>query len=662
MGIVCGVPVAAQGPATTHTPSPSPQVRSSGATPQHRIDSVRALLRAHPTSDTTQVLLLSVLADEITVVDVRAAGPTRRAACQLARRLGYRDFLAEALLNMADYHIALAEYGPALPLLRESQAEFTRLHDLGGQMRCLGRRSRIADQRGQLAEALSYCLRAMAMSSTGDQRRFHTSLKIHAASIYTRLGEYEQARTYLQEALAVARYHEYPDRINLIMGELGDLNRSQGQWAEARRYYGLSIAVSRRIVITDQATVRTMRFNLADVTERLGDYTQALPLAQAALREAATAHDVPLVPRALVLLGRTWLHLNQPDSALHYANRGLLFSQKAHSLEGLRAAYDVLARAHAQRKNWATAYLAQLRFNTYDDSLTGTNVSRRTAALRFNHEVNQHRAQLLLLGQEQELGRLRQQRQTAGMLALVLLVGLGGAALLWRYRQRQRHHETALRNRLAADLRDDVGTLLSRISLQSGLLQEGLAESVGHRQQLGQISDASHSAVRQLNDVVWSLDAHNDHLPALLDRMHTYAHDVLGTAGLAVDFEFPEESSTQWLPVLLRRNIYLIYKESLHNILEHATGATTVVVRVRLETGNPAQLVLEIVDDGTGAATAPDGHARRSGHGLRNIQTRAQALGGAATSDGAPGGFRVCVVVPLPSAWKVFGRTNSPAA
>ena len=55
----------------------------------------------------------------------------------------------------------------------------------------------------------------------------------------------------MQEALAIARYHDYPDRINLIMGELGELSQAQGQWAEARRYYGLSIAVSRRINITD---------------------------------------------------------------------------------------------------------------------------------------------------------------------------------------------------------------------------------------------------------------------------------------------------------------------------------------------------------------------------------------------------------------------------
>ena len=639
----------------------SPLVRTSRLSQAQRIDSVRGLLAAHPRPDTLRVILLTDLANEITVVDVRAAGPARRAACVLARQVGAPNFVDEALLDLADYHIALAQYDSARLLLRDAQRIFTSQYDLGGQMRCLGRRARIADQQGHLPQALDYCLRAMAMSSTGDQRRFHTSLKIHAASLYTRLGEYATARTYLREALAIARHYEYPDRINLIMGELGELARRQGQWAEARRYYRLSIAVSRQIVVTDQATVRAVRFHLADVTERLGQGPEALAQGRAALRDAAAAHDVLLLPQLEALLGRTWLRLGRPDSAVRYATRALRASEQAHAVEGLRAAYGVLARAHAQRRDWPAAYQAQLRFTTYSDSLAGTDVSRRTAALRFNHEVNQHRAQLQLLAQRLELDRLRRQRLAAGLLALALLAGLAGAALVWRYRQRQRRRETALRNRLAADLHDDVGTLLSQISLQSSLLQEGLADSVGQRQQLGQISEASRSAVRQLNDVVWSLDAHNDHLPDLLDRMRDYAYDVLGTAGLDVEFAFPTELSAQRLPVLLRRNLYLIYKESLHNIIKHARGATTVIVRVRLETGSPDQLVLEIVDDGAGPGSGPDGHTRRSGHGLRNIQARAQALGGAAISGGTAG-FRVCVVVPLPSTWKAFGRSSSPAA
>ena len=634
----------------------SPPARTSRLSQPQRVDSVRALLAAHPRPDTVRMMLLAMLADEITVTDVRAAGPARRAASALARRIGNPNFVDEALLDLADYHITLAQYDSARPLLREAQRVFTRQHDLGGLMRCLGRRARIADQQGRLVQALDYCLRAMSMSSTGDQRRFHISLKIHAASLYTRLGEYATANTYLREALAVARQYEYPDRINLIMSELGELARRQGQWAKARHYYSLSIAVSRQIVVTDQATVRAVRFHLADVTERLGQATETLAQGRAALHDAAAAHDVLLLPQLEALLGRAWLRLGRPDSALAYAGRARQASQQAHSLEGLRAAYDVLARAHAQRHEWAAAYQNQLRFNTYNDSLTGADVGRRTAALRFNHEVAQHRSDLRLLAQGRELTRLRNQRLATSLLALVLLAGLGGATLLWRYRQRQRQRETALRNRIAADLHDDVGTLLSQIALQSGLLQEGLADAPSQRQQLGEITEASRSAVRQLNDVVWSLDAHNDHLPDLLDRMRDYAYEVLGMAGLEATFDFPTTLPDQRLSVLLRRNLYLVYKESLHNILKHAAGATAVAVSLRYVASSLPQLVLEVRDNGQEKPAAATGPTRRSGHGLRNMATRAEAMGGAASAGPlAGGGFRVQVAVPLASARRAFG-------
>ena len=633
-----------------------------GTSQQRRIDSMRATLRTHPQPDTTRLKLLFDLSSEIITADVRAAGPLRREACRLARQLNYRDFLAEALLNLADYHIALAKYGPALPLLRESRREFTRLHDKGGQMRCLGRQAQIADQQGHLAEALSYCFQAMDISSTGNERRFHTSLKIHAASLYTHLGEYAQARTYLQEALAVARYHDYPDRINLIMGELGELSQAQGQWTEARRYYGLSIAVSRRINITDQATVRTMEFNLADVTERLGDHAQALALGYAVLREAKAGNQMQLVPQVQALLARTSLHMGRPDSAIWYAHHGLGASRQGRYQEGMRAAYDVLAAAYARRKDWAAAYQAQQQLTAYNDSLTGAEVTRHTAALQLEHERSQHQARIQLLTQQQELDRLRRQRQAAGLLSLVLLGALGSGTGLWAYRQRQRRRETALRKSLAADLHDDVGSLLSQISLQSGLLQEGLADAAGQRKQLSQISEASRNAVRQLNDVLWSLDANNGHLSNLLERMRDYAHEVLSAAGLEVRFDFPEALPTQHLPELLRRNLYLIYKESLHNILKHAQGATAVDVSLQVKTASPGWLVLQVLDNGRAVpevlAGAAPAYARRSSHGLRNIATRAQALGGTAASGFEPTGFRVQVAVPLAMGRKGYGLSR----
>ncbi|GAB3574900.1 hypothetical protein GCM10027345_09460 [Hymenobacter daeguensis] len=628
--------------------------------PFRRIDSVRALLQAHPRPDSMRVVLLTRLANEIAAQDARAAGPTRREALRLARRISRGDLLAETLLDVADYHISLAEYAAAKPWLRQANAEFTRLHDPGGQMRCLGRLGRIADQQGRYAVALAYFFQAMAISSTGDERRFHTSLQIEAGSIYTRLGEYLLARAHLLAAQQVARHYDYPDRLNLIYGELGELSRRQGHWPEARRYYAQSRAVSQQL--GDAPDVLRMDLNLAEMSEQLGECAAAQAAAYGILHKAGAANLLLLQPRVLSLLARASLHAGRPDSAIWYGTQALRLGQQNHSQEDIKAASAVLAQAYARRHNYPQAYAAQQRYTEVADSLGGTEMSRRTTALQLSYERRQQRAQLKLLNQQRELERLRQQQRQTLLAGLLLLLLLAGAALLWRYRQRQRLRETELRNRLAADLHDDVGSLLSQISLQSSLLQEGLADPAGQRRQLGQISEASRSAVRQLNDVVWSLDAHNDHLPDLLDRIRDYAFDVLGAAGLGVEFDFPAELPAQRLPVLLRRNLYLIFKESLHNAVKHATGATLVLVRVRLEPGSTTHISLEIKDNGQNAAPRePAGHTRRSGHGLRNIQLRAQALHGAATSGADGQGFRVCVVVPLPSGWKAFGR-SSPAA
>ncbi len=226
--------------------------------------------------------------------------------------------------------------------------------------------------------------------------------------------------------------------------------------------------------------------------------------------------------------------------------------------------------------------------------------------------------------------------------------------LLLRFRRRQATREEALRNRLAADLHDDVGTLLAQISMQSSLLEMGLTDATTQREQLSQISEASRAAVRQLNDVVWSLDAHNDHLPDLLDRMRDYAHEVLSGADLRVEFDASASLPALRLPVLLRRNLYLIYKEALHNVLKHARGATSVKVGLHLTDGG--HLVLSVADDGQPARAPADDipgvHQRRTGHGLRNISQRAAAVGGEAIASSGPTGFRLRVQLPLASSIK----------
>ena len=613
-----------------------------------------ARLQAHPQLDSTRVQLLTTLADTIEVRDVRAARAARVATVALARQVAYRDYLAEALLNLADYHVQLTQYDSAATFLRASGQAFSALHDLGGEVRYLGRLGRIADQQGRFVASLDYTFRALALANDGDTRRFNTSLKIQLATTYAQVGDYAEARKYLREALQTSYHWDYPDRINLALGVLGEVCRQQHQWVAARDNFQRSIAISRRL--GNQPHVLAMQLNLARLAEDQGQYAAAATQAWQVLFHARAAHLPLLPPPAQALLARVALHQQAIAEAVAYGRQSLAASQQAHLLVGIREASAVLADAYTAQHAYGSALAALRQYNAANDSLTGEATRRRTAVLQFGQQQREQQAQIRLLTQQnrlqvqtQELARLRGQRQLIGLGALMLLLLLLAGGALWQYRRRQAQRDAQLRSQIAADLHDDVGSLLSQISLQSSLLQEGLVDAAGQRQQLGQLSEASRSAVRQLNDVVWNLDAHNDALPQLLDRLRDYAHEVLAPAGIEVAVEAPATLPDLRLSLLLRRNFYFIYKEALHNVLKHATGTPRVQVKLALEA---SRLLLEISNEAAPALVPANGHAapahqRRSGHGLRNIGQRAVAVGGIAVCGPLPeGGF--CVRVQLP--------------
>ncbi len=235
-----------------------------------------------------------------------------------------------------------------------------------------------------------------------------------------------------------------------------------------------------------------------------------------------------------------------------------------------------------------------------------------------------------------------QQPWVWGLGALTLL----GLVVAWQQQRTARLlREYALRARIAADLHDDVGSLLSQIALQTDLLHEGFMPADQQATQLAEVADSSRMAVRQLNDVVWSLDAHNDTLPGLLARLRDYAHDVLHPTGRPVRFETAGEVPALDLPAEVRRHLYLIYKEALHNILKYAPVGAPVTIHLQHTAG---QLTLTVENDGPVAGPDAAAPGRTSGHGLRNIRERAAILGGSATTEARPeGGFAVRVRLPV---------------
>ncbi len=203
--------------------------------------------------------------------------------------------------------------------------------------------------------------------------------------------------------------------------------------------------------------------------------------------------------------------------------------------------------------------------------------------------------------------------------ALIALSVVGALALLYRHRVARLLEIERLRVRIASDLHDDIGATLTKISLHSELIQDD-ACSPEVRASLRKIGAMSRELVTTMSDVVWSIDARNDTVGNLLDRMREFAASVLAARAVVFNFNINGLELDKRLPVDLRQNLYLIFKEAINNVAKHADATR---VEIDLENSNDA-FKMAIHDDGEAGAE----NERMTGHGLRNMKMRAQRLGG----------------------------------
>ena len=213
---------------------------------------------------------------------------------------------------------------------------------------------------------------------------------------------------------------------------------------------------------------------------------------------------------------------------------------------------------------------------------------------------------------------------------VTLLIALVASALAaWhRVRLARTVEIERVRTRIASDLHDEIGAGLSEIAILSEVVHQRMAApstsdpGEPREQPLTRIASTSRELVDAMSDIVWAINPRKDSLGNLTQRMRRFATDLLTARG--IDFRFNVDERDEALPIGAdkRRHVFLIFKESLNNIVRHA-DCRHVAIDFRL---NHDGLVLRVADDGLGLA-----HAPRDGHGLASMTARARELGGTLT-------------------------------
>lgn len=217
--------------------------------------------------------------------------------------------------------------------------------------------------------------------------------------------------------------------------------------------------------------------------------------------------------------------------------------------------------------------------------------------------------------------------------AYVALVGLMVflAYIIFQYRLRQKLNVARLRTKISSDIHDEVSGLLSGIAMQSDLLQESTNDPQ-QRDRLKNIGNVSRKAVSQIHDVIWSIDSRKDHMEDLIKRMREHAEDVLLPHDITFDIRHTNVDPRKRLPVIVRQNIFFIFKEAINNVAKHSNATRVTIQLVRQK----PIFIMTIQDNGT-RMPAP---GARHGQGLDNMHMRAKRIRGKLTIQFAQG----CVV------------------
>lgn len=184
-----------------------------------------------------------------------------------------------------------------------------------------------------------------------------------------------------------------------------------------------------------------------------------------------------------------------------------------------------------------------------------------------------------------------------------------------------------VRRRIATDLHDDIGSSLTQISILSEVLRQRFRPPTGallseEQRQVNEplklIASASRELVDSMSDIVWAINPQKDRLSDLTRRMLTFASELLTARNIKFDFRAPHDDMR--LGASLRREVFLIFKESINNLVKHAA-----CTEVDIEFSIAADRLTLITRD-NGAGFDPGRH--HDGHGLQSMRERAQALGG----------------------------------
>jgi signal transduction histidine kinase len=541
--------------------------------------------------------------------------------------IGDEGGLAAVAVISGFLHYRLRDYSEALKCYGAALSTFQKIKSIPGMSDVHRKLGVLYADQGDYSEALKYYIEALKLAESTNDKGPISECYVDIGYICEHQRKYGEALKYFLSALKLRQEIGWKPAIAGAYNDLAIAYLKQSNYSEALKNGRLALKINEEI--QDKWGIAFSYRNLAEVYRDHGDYSEAVKSSLTSLRIYADIGDKWGMAINYNDIGRVYTKLHRYSEARQYLVNCLSISKEIGAKEELRDAYFSLSQLDSITGDFHEGLAHFKLYSVYKDSLLNETNGKRIAIIKEQYESEKKDKEIALLNKETAIRDLQLKKQKQAKNYFIAGLGLFFVLGFFIYRNhhnRQKLKLLTLRNKIASDLHDDVGSTLSSISIFSQMAQQQSGETIPLLETIG---ESSRKMLDAMADIVWTIKPENDQFEKIIMRMRSFAYELLGAKKIDFEFIADDEVSKINLPMEVRKNLYLIFKEATNNMVKYAQ-ANKAMFAIKEEKNN---LTMMIRDNGKGF----DSSKQTEGNGLRNMKRRASEMGAELVIDSQPG-------------------------
>ncbi|MCF8449387.1 MAG: sensor histidine kinase [Taibaiella sp.] len=557
-----------------------------------------------------------------------------------------KDNMAMIQGNMALSYASVGNNVKSLEIMHKTLMIYEELDNKKGIARMHANIGKLYDEQKNYSKALYHDTLALAIFQNMRNRVSVAGLLVNLGNVYSSLGNHDKGIIYLSEALSI---YDSTGNKNGIARVL--LNISTVYSAEKDPYKALEFQFRALKMYEEMGHELGIALSELNIAAFYGDIAE----------DAAEIKASSIVPASRnACLKLTVLH----------ARKGIDILIKNNNLNELASAYKLMADAERLLGNYKVALENYLKYSKLNDSIFSIESNKKIQNLENQRELDLKESRIKILSQENNMKDLRAARDKQTRRALVGGIGMVvviAVSLVMYYVRKQRNDKlianerinTLLkeqelqsvssmlevqeqeRKRIAGDLHDRLGSMLSTVKLYFNTVEEQIdnlkSQNKEQYHKATALLDEACDEVRKISHNLVSGELVKFGLVSALNQLKNTIEDT-GKMKMNV-FAFGMEER---LDSTMEISLYRVVQELMNNMLKHAK-ATEVTIQLNRVDDN---LNIMVEDNGVGFDVAAV--LAKDGMGLRNMETRVKKMQGVISIDSGKGrGTTTIIDIPV---------------